>query len=244
MVKRKATPAGARNAKKQTSPLQPIESAQRINKTASNAKSTVTRHDKTLSPPDPDTFITVKDCPDFVEHPEEETMLHNTHVIKRRIDKRHRKKLEELSSEAVVQRLGLPFKIMSAGASKTGNPQHSVKQKPAQHDQQKYRYGGADAAEMAAPAPPLKTNKFEAVQVCIDDYNRVMKYVWEEGVPAANAYYSYKPVNSVVVTTTGKRVPVNSILCVRDVMQVLMELHDMLGRLLGVKESTVSRSAS
>ena len=196
------------------------------------------------SPPSPDKLICLDQLPAVVEHPHEEVYLHNAAVIRRGIHQRAQKKLEELGSDEVVARLGLPLK--------TSIPEpapiqiHDVPAAPAVTENapkisMSHTYHGKDHDEFAATSKVFQTHNFLSVIVAIEDVQAMMGHMNANGVPAANRLYRHKTSTTQVVTTTGEHRPVNSILRVRDVMQSVQELQLMVGRFLadnGVVEAS------
>ena len=187
--------------------------------------------------PSPDVLICLDDVPAIVEHPHEEVYLHNAAAIRRGIHQRTKKKLAELSSAEVVARLGLPLKTnvsdpvpqIPAAPVAPAATEHNCFA-PAPHI-----YHGKDHDEFAATSKVFQTHNFLSVLVAIEDLQATMRHMNANGVPAADRLYRYRTANSrttQVVTTTGERRPVNSILRVRDVMQTVQELQVIVGRFL------------
>ena len=93
-------------------------------------------------------------------------------------------------------------------------------------------YQGPGHDEFAATSKAMQTYKFESVKLAVEDYHLMMRHMNQNGVPAANKLYKYKPAATPVMTTTGERRPVNSILRVRDVIQTMRDLKYVLDRFL------------
>ena len=165
-----------------------------------------------------------------MEHPHDEVYLHNAAAIRRGIEKRKQKKLSELTSAEVQERLCLPLKTIRDPCK---TQFRALPAATTEHDDCAHNmYQGPGHDEFAATSKAMQTYKFESVKLAVEDYHLMMRHVKTDGVPAASQLYKFKPATTTVVTTTGERRPVNSILRVRDVIQTMRDLKYVLDRFL------------
>lgn len=182
------------------------------------------------TPPSPDTLIGVEEVPPLVEHPHDEVYLHNSAAIRLGIEKRKQKKLSELSSDEVQERLCLPFKTIRDPCK---TQFRALPAATTEHDHYAFSmYHGPDAEDFAATSESMQTHKFQSVQLATEDFHLMLRHMNKNGVPAASQLYKYKPADTPVMTTTGERRPVNTILRVKDVIQTMRDLKSVLDRFL------------
>ena len=188
-------------------------------------------------PPGADEIISLVDVPDFVEHPREEMLLHNSAVVKGRIDtkinKRQQQKVKQLTTEQVVQKLGLPLKQQTITINDGCRTQFRAAKA---HNHNVYAHAdNLDGSELAHDSAWVQSNNFKAVECAIESFQLLTSYMRKEGVPAGNPFYKYisKSTTTKVATTTGEHVHINSFLQVRDLKVSLRELQMVLDRLLG-----------
>ena len=236
MVKRKANGSKANAASKKPSPDRKHPYNTRANAHPTAATTTYIDCTSERPPPGADTLICLEDLPDFVEHPREEILNHNSAVINRKIKRdiraREENTIENLTPDAVVERLGLPLKQVPT----CQDPARTQFTMAAAIPRNPYAHADAPAdSEIAANSKWVQSNDFQAVQVTIDDFNDLTRYMERDGVPAANPYYKYitRSSTALVATTTGERVPINSFIEVKDLKRCLYEMQAMLDRLLG-----------
>lgn len=237
MVKRKATVGdeGAQPKDKKVSP-------DRLYHTKSHTDASVRPADHVRTsasahpPPGADTLICVEEVPDYVEHPVEEVLLHNSAVIERKIRsgirQRETNAIKHLTTDEVVERLGLP--LQQRPTCRDSITTQLTMTVPTAHNPYS-QSNSPDDTEIAVNSKWVKSKKFEAVQLAIDDFNVLSRYMHKEGVPACNPFYKYISRSSTakIATTTGQHVPINSFVQVKDLQRCLRELQTMIDRLLG-----------
>ena len=178
-------------------------------------------------PPSLDTFISVEQVPPIVAHPQEEVYVHNRAVIRRRIEQRKKNKICELKSTATTAHsLGTPCKKANTNYSAA---QHDADAMTAESTNSNAI--NDDTYDFALNSETLQSYQFQSVQLAIEDLNRLVRHVYTDGVPATDTYQGKSPT-TMVTTTTGERRPLNSILCVDDIVGAVEELQTVVARFI------------